>query len=200
MANRYNPEYLEHHGILGMKWGVENGPPYPLNREKHNKVVKKGQSEKKQNLIDKAKGHAKAKKRAKQRAAALEKARQARRVKQEKEKREKYLEENKERVLKSGSAKELAQYKGRLSNKELQDAWNRLELEAKIISKAQAQDMQPDKVEEFFKKLSTVTDYTKKGIDAWDTFADVYNAFNPSGKTVKKIKGGKKKKKDDDDD
>lgn len=23
-------DYLQHHGILGMKWGVMNGPPYPL--------------------------------------------------------------------------------------------------------------------------------------------------------------------------
>lgn len=25
-------DYLEHHGILGQKWGVRNGPPYPLKR------------------------------------------------------------------------------------------------------------------------------------------------------------------------
>lgn len=25
-------EFLEHHGIKGQKWGVENGPPYPLNK------------------------------------------------------------------------------------------------------------------------------------------------------------------------
>lgn len=26
-----NKTYLMHHGIKGQKWGVENGPPYPLN-------------------------------------------------------------------------------------------------------------------------------------------------------------------------
>ena len=30
MRNDFNSSYLEHHGILGMKWGVQNGPPYPL--------------------------------------------------------------------------------------------------------------------------------------------------------------------------
>ena len=33
--------YLAHHGILGMKWGKRNGPPYPLSIKDHNKVVKK---------------------------------------------------------------------------------------------------------------------------------------------------------------
>lgn len=29
--NRYSrPDYLAHHGIKGQKWGVRNGPPYPL--------------------------------------------------------------------------------------------------------------------------------------------------------------------------
>lgn len=28
--NTYKNKYLEHHGILGQKWGDRNGPPYPL--------------------------------------------------------------------------------------------------------------------------------------------------------------------------
>lgn len=31
-------EYLEHHGILGQKWGVKHGPPYPLDKKTSKKV------------------------------------------------------------------------------------------------------------------------------------------------------------------
>ena len=29
-------EYLKHHGILGMKWGKKNGPPYPNGESNEN--------------------------------------------------------------------------------------------------------------------------------------------------------------------
>lgn len=32
----FSDAYLEHHGILGMKWGIKNGPPYPLGIRDHN--------------------------------------------------------------------------------------------------------------------------------------------------------------------
>ena len=32
---------LEHHGILGQKWGVRNGPPYPLAEGKHSSAERK---------------------------------------------------------------------------------------------------------------------------------------------------------------
>lgn len=36
----YSP-YLTHHGILGQKWGKQNGPPYPLSAGKHSAAEKK---------------------------------------------------------------------------------------------------------------------------------------------------------------
>lgn len=34
-------EYLKHHGILGMKWGKKNGPPYPIGASDHSQSEKK---------------------------------------------------------------------------------------------------------------------------------------------------------------
>jgi len=39
---------LYHHGILGQKWGIQNGPPYPLSKEESNRIKK----EAKQNVKD----------------------------------------------------------------------------------------------------------------------------------------------------
>lgn len=50
MRNDFCSGYLMHHGIQGQKWGVRNGPPYPLDSKA------KSSSEKK---IDKSKGLAK---------------------------------------------------------------------------------------------------------------------------------------------
>jgi hypothetical protein len=33
--------YLQHHGILGQKWGKRQGPPYPLNPGDHSAAEKK---------------------------------------------------------------------------------------------------------------------------------------------------------------
>lgn len=34
-------DYLMHHGIKGQKWGIENGPPYPLNPSKDYSAAEK---------------------------------------------------------------------------------------------------------------------------------------------------------------
>ena len=38
---KMNEDYLEHHGIEGQKWGVKNGPPYPIESGDHSAAEKK---------------------------------------------------------------------------------------------------------------------------------------------------------------
>lgn len=48
MRNDFESNYLAHHGILGMKWGRKNGPPYPLSDSKHDKIVNRGKKDAKE--------------------------------------------------------------------------------------------------------------------------------------------------------
>jgi hypothetical protein len=42
--------YLSHHGIDGQKWGVKNGPPYPLTNSQKSSAEKDNQSTTKNGL------------------------------------------------------------------------------------------------------------------------------------------------------
>ena len=43
---RYSRDHLAHHGILGQKWGVRNGPPYPLGKSDYSAAEKKAETSK----------------------------------------------------------------------------------------------------------------------------------------------------------
>jgi len=44
-------DFLIHHGIKGQKWGVENGPPYPLNSKEYSALEKKMNGIQKQQTV-----------------------------------------------------------------------------------------------------------------------------------------------------
>lgn len=166
---------LYHHGRKGQQWGVSNGPPYPLNRKGLSYYFKKNKGTKEDR----------------------------KRIKEEEEakKRQAYedeLEKNKDKVLRSGKASDILKYQGKLTNKELQDAVRRLDLERDLKSySSKEKEDALRKMDDLMKTVSTVTRWTNDGIKAWNTIANISNSLSSSEKKLPTINtgGGESKKK-----
>lgn len=125
----------------------------------------------------------------KRRNEALEKARKAAAEKKRAEAAEaerlKQLEANRERVLKSGSASEVLQYQGLLTNQELQGALNRIKWtnELKNIS---AQEVKSgfDKIDEVMTKIGKVNNWATTGINVANNINTVMNAIEKASKSA----------------
>lgn len=184
MRNDFESNYLMHHGILGMKWGHKNGPPYPLDAKDHSSSEKKAGWMK--SLADKHKANVKKRKQKK----ALAKARVARAENLKKEAEKKKYEEEKEKALKSGKASEILKYKGDLTNDQLQKAVGRLDWE-KRLNEMSAKEVQTnwDKIDKIMDKVGKVTGYVNKGVDAYNAIERVRKIFEDREKKQKdKIK------------
>lgn len=161
-----NPNELYHHGILGMHWGIRRFQPYPKGSGKKGKEIGAAAKKKSVEIVQKYKD----KKKAKQRNENLKKAR-------EKAAENRKLAADKDRVLKSGSAREVLRYKGKLTNQELQSAVTRLNLEATLKTMSQKEvksNMQ--KIDDAMQNLKKVNEWAKIGTDAYNTIARSYNA------------------------
>lgn len=197
MRNDYSSNYLMHHGILGMKWGQQNGPPYPLDSNKHSA------SEKKAGWMKSLKEKSEAKKKKKKQQAALEKARKARAEKAKQEKIAKEYQEQKTKILKSGKASEVARYKGEMTNQELSEALNRIRWEKELDKMTAAETKSNfEKIDSIMEKVGKMKKWADTAIDVHDTIITFYNYKNPDNpkRFIKKKDDKKKKKKNEDDD
>lgn len=152
-------EYLEHHGILGQKKGVRNGPPYPLSREvSTGSRLKKGASgsiKKKKSSGGLIARH-KAKKVYKQKVQAAERARQAKQQKAQEAKAKQEAQDRAERealeretwrqdVIRTGNAEAAKNHTDLFSTDEIN----------KIIAKYQADQSLKQLVEDANKVSNT---------------------------------------------
>lgn len=176
---------LQHHGVTGQKWGIRRF------QNKDGSLTAEGK--RRYGIIGTLKERSAAKKKQKQREAALEKARETKRTKAEEA-------AEKKRVLESGTASEVLKYKGQLTNKELADAFNRLNYE-KLISDISAKDAQANsaktadllsRTESTVNKIQRGVDTAQKGLDTYNKAAKVVNALTKAD--LPTFEGNKKTK------
>lgn len=133
----FSEEYLAHHGISGQKWGQKNGPPYPLGSSQL--------SAKERKLADKAdlrekKATERKEKKTQKKAAKIKAQREKQAAEAEQAAKEK--EEAKQRILRSGDAKQIEAIRDELTTNEIYNAMNRVDAYQKLnaLTKNQVQN------------------------------------------------------------
>lgn len=112
----------------------------------------------------------------KKRETLLEEARLA-------EERQRALVADKDRVLRSGSAKELLRYKGQLTNREYEDAFKRLEYEQKLMAMTPSEyATNMKKIDNLMKQVRLVQQWADIGTDLYNSMARIYNTTDEGQK------------------
>ena len=97
-------------------------------------------------------------------------------------------EEGKAKAVQSGSAKEVLRYKGNLTQQEMQFALSRIKWEKEMSSIDASETVTgKDRVDKFFDGVKTATGYAGKAIQAYNTVANIINAFSDRDVDLPKI-------------
>lgn len=177
---------LSHHGILNQRWGVKNGPPYPLSRSQMSSAEKKAQKKSKvSDILEKRRQKKEEDAAARRRAEALRKAREAKAAKRD-------LEKEKERIMREGTAEELRSIKSELTSKEIEQVLKRLDLDRRIDEAiAKDRDRGWNAINHAMKKVGDVNNWISTGLNSYDNTVKVKNILDRSSDSEKK--SGKKK-------
>lgn len=190
----YNEDYIEHEGRLRQRWGVKNGPPYPLDLEDLSsaeaKAVHPGNAndnwsaedkkkaittsknqndQKKRGLIEQIGYNHKQKKLNATRTANLEKARAAKKANAT-------YDADKKAAIASGDAKRIAPYLTKMTTQEINDASSRINQISSIKTKAIGSDNWA-KLDKLQKNLNTVANVAGAAGNIYNAAAKTANTF-----------------------
>lgn len=166
-------EELTHSGVKGQKWGIQNGPPYPLSRDiSTGSRLKTNSSGRKPGGI---RGYLQTRKVKKKKQAALEKARQTKAENaQKKQTAEEHAAEVK-KILESGDRNKIKSIASEVSYNELNNALQKADLMVKLNA-ATPPKTAWDKLDNTKNKLDKVIGYYQTGAKTWNVIAQLYNS------------------------
>lgn len=124
-----------------------------------------------------------AKKLAKKRRAAAEKAKATREAKKAERQNAETYEERKRKAIEKGSAKDIAPFVKDMTTDELRQARNRLEEQEKfmkLVVKESPTAKRQAKIKAATEKINTATQLANSGIAGYNAFARIHNAFSYS--------------------
>lgn len=172
---------IMHHGKEGQRWGVRNGPPYPLN-SKGLKSFFKNKKKKRADI-----------------KAAKEAAANKKREEIETKKTER-IQKEKTKFLRTATPMEALSYKANLDNRDLEYIANRLRLENDISRYHKPEPTGLDKIFKASERVNTAAKIAQNFYNMYDKVAIFYNSYNENkyGKgnyeRLPVIGGGGKKK------
>lgn len=169
-------EELTHSGVKGQKWGIQNGPPYPLSRDiSTGSRLKTNSSDRKPGGIS---DYLQTRKVKKKKQAALEKARQTKAENaQKKQTAEEHAAEVK-KILESGDRNKIKSIASEVSYNDLINALNKADLMVKLNAQT-APKTAWDKLDNTKNKLDKVIGYYQTGSKIWNVIAQLYNNKQP---------------------
>ena len=169
---------LCHHGRPGQKWGVENGPPYPLSRQgfgttkSYRKVMQNVAKSVGDTVKKKVKQFKSSREEAKNRVLAK---------KQEKEEAKKRaIEEAKDKerkeLVESGDIKRILRNQSALSEQEIREAISRVKLNQELASlEASRINKGVNAISHIMSNAAKIGDAVENGVKTWNTFAKIAN-------------------------
>lgn len=191
-------EELEHHGILGQKWGRKQGPPYPLDAGDHSAAEKKAgwrdslkeTASKVKSAADETANKVKStvkstterfakKQKPEPPKAEVEKPKETPEKKEETPEERKAREtEERRRIVNSGDAELVKQNADKLTYQELSEAVNRVNLMSQLDRNIPVPEPTQNKIDTAIDLIDKNATRIKKGIDTYNKVADIYNRFS----------------------
>lgn len=167
-------DFLAHHGTDGMKWGIRNGPPYPLSKEGR-AAIRRQRAEKR----------------------AAKKAEAERKLQLQKEKEEAAFKAKKEKMIMGASASDILSHRGMWTNEELKTIAKRLELEAEISSRIPRKKNVVDKLTNLSAYTKAISSFSKDVTDIWSNLKKLYKEENKNKDRNDNNRNDNKKQKQD---